>query len=194
MPQERCGTDELRGGDSGQVEGRFVAERLDGIWQAFDLKPHRECSPPAGPNREGKSVAEPFMRERLRPMFPGLRRRREQRRRSRDWRTISADIRRGRDQRQFSLVGQEAAVAQLEALLFRHDPIGINFETNTDEYRSEAETITLRRGEVSSVHDLLRVIHEEFVHWFDEETAGPEERYQQIACELGALWFEPSDD
>lgn len=48
-------------------------------------------------------------------MFPGLRRRREQRRRSRDWRIISADIRRGRDQRQFSLVGQEPAVAQLEA-------------------------------------------------------------------------------
>ncbi|MFJ8916848.1 hypothetical protein [Amycolatopsis sp. NPDC102389] len=32
-------------------------------------------------------------------------------------------------------------VASIEVLLFRHDPIGINFEYNTDEYQPEAESI-----------------------------------------------------
>jgi hypothetical protein len=35
-------------------------------------------------------------------------------------------------------------VSTIEALLFRLDPIGINFEDNTDEYRAEAETIARR--------------------------------------------------
>lgn len=30
------------------------------------------------------------------------------------------------------------------ALLFRHDPVGINFDENTDEYQPEAETILPR--------------------------------------------------
>ena len=32
----------------------------------------------------------------------------------------------------------------ITALLFRHDPIGINFEDNTDEYEPEARTILPR--------------------------------------------------
>jgi hypothetical protein len=74
------------------------------------------------------------------------------------------------------------------SLLFRHDPIGIKFETNTDEYEPEAGTILPRLRSCLSESDALRIIHEEFVHWFGAETAGPQERYVQISTEIWQLW------
>jgi hypothetical protein len=100
------------------------------------------------------------------------------------WRTVQDDAARARQTRQQLLTGQEGLVASIEDLLFRHDPIGINFDHNTDEYRSEAETITLRLPEAATEHDLRRIIHEEFVRWFDASTAGPAERYDSITREI----------
>ena len=74
------------------------------------------------------------------------------------------------------------------ALLFRHDPIGINFEENTDEYEVEVETILPRLRDCDSGDDVLQVVHEEFVRWFDSGTAGPREHYQKIASEIWRLW------
>ena len=79
-------------------------------------------------------------------------------------------------------MGQEDLVASIEELLFRHDPILINFGHNTDEYRPEAETITLRLPEAATEQDLQRIVHEEFVHWFGN--AGPVEHYESIAREI----------
>lgn len=91
------------------------------------------------------------------------------------------------------LVGQEDRVAQLEHLLFQRDPIGINFESNADEYRPEAETITLRLPEAGTEADLLRIIHEEFVHWFGDSTAGPISRYEGIASDVWLILNEGPD-
>ena len=75
------------------------------------------------------------------------------------------------------------------ALLFRHDPEGINFETNTDEYEPEVDTILPRlRSCHSEDDDVLKVVHEEFVQWFGAETAGPREHYARIAAEIWQLW------
>jgi hypothetical protein len=74
------------------------------------------------------------------------------------------------------------------ALLFRHDPVGINFEVNPDEYQSEAGTILPRLSGCRSADDACRVVHEEFVRWFSAGTAGPPERYAQIASEMWQLW------
>ena len=76
----------------------------------------------------------------------------------------------------------------IAALLFKHDPLGINFEDNTDEYESEARTILPRLRQCHSVEDALRSVHEEFVRWFTPEVAGPQERYAQIASEIWGLW------
>jgi hypothetical protein len=75
------------------------------------------------------------------------------------------------------------------ALLYRQDPIGINFEVNPDEYQPEAETILPRLSSCQSAEDVLQVVHQEFVRWF-ADTAGPQERYAQIASELWQLWLE----
>lgn len=48
------------------------------------------------------------------------------------------------------------------ALLFRYDPVGINFEVNPDEYETETGTILPRLLGCQSVDDVRRVIHEEF--------------------------------
>jgi hypothetical protein len=69
----------------------------------------------------------------------------------------------------------------LSKILFTEDPVGINFETNTDEYEPEVGTIIARLGECRSVDDMRRIVHEEFVKWFDVVTAGPPENYQIVA-------------
>lgn len=75
------------------------------------------------------------------------------------------------------------------ALLFRHDPIGIAFDNeNIDEYEPEAGTILPRLRRCESPADALRAIHEEFVRWFGADTAGPVERYEDIASEIWQLW------
>ena len=78
----------------------------------------------------------------------------------------------------------------MAALLYRHDPIGINFDfdDNKDEYESEAGTILPRMSGCRSVDDVLQVVHEEFVRWFDRGTAGPPEHYEKVASEVWQLW------
>ena len=61
----------------------------------------------------------------------------------------------------------------LSSLLFKTDPIGINFETNTDEYDPEVGTIIPRLRAAQSEADVQRIVHEEFCRWFDKKTAGP---------------------
>jgi hypothetical protein len=73
-------------------------------------------------------------------------------------------------------------------LLFRHDPVSINFENNPDEYEPEAGTILPRLRTCTSSDEVLRVVHEEFVRWFDSDIAGPAERYAEIASEIWQLW------
>jgi hypothetical protein len=74
------------------------------------------------------------------------------------------------------------------ALLFRRDPVGINFEVNTDEYLTEAETILPRLRGCHSADDALQVVHEEFLRWFGSSTAGPREHYKEITSEIWQLW------
>jgi hypothetical protein len=104
------------------------------------------------------------------------------------WTATSAKVEAARDERHRRLAGSGSEVGAIESLLFRHDPIGINFGDNQDEYRAEAETIVLRRAEARSVDDVVRIVHEEFVHWFDASIAGPEARYRAIAEDIWATW------
>ena len=77
---------------------------------------------------------------------------------------------------------------EVAAIFFRHDPIEINFEDNTDEYEPEARTILPRLRTCHSAEDVLAVVHEEFQRWFDPEIAGPREKYSTIANDVWALW------
>lgn len=77
---------------------------------------------------------------------------------------------------------------EIEALLFRHDPILIALAANTDEYDPEVGTILPRLSACASPADVTSVVHEEFVHWFGPELAGSRDKYSQIGTEVWELW------
>jgi hypothetical protein len=72
--------------------------------------------------------------------------------------------------------------------LFQADPIGINFETNTDEYESEAGTIIPRLSSAKSADDVQSIVFEEFCHWFDPVTVGPKEKYASVSATIWEIW------
>ena len=76
-------------------------------------------------------------------------------------------------------------------ILSRHDPIGINFGHNTDEYHPEVRTILPLLKSCNSPQEVLTAVHGEFQRWFDDE-AGPVENYREIAEEIWSLGKTPS--
>jgi hypothetical protein len=81
----------------------------------------------------------------------------------------------------------------VSALLFRLDPIGINFDTNTDEYEPEARTILPRLSKCRSQADVLQVVLEEFHRWFGDDIRGDKVSYEQIAAAIWDLWSSRSE-
>lgn len=76
--------------------------------------------------------------------------------------------------------------AILEDALASADPIRlIAMGAPDDEYDPEVETILPRLRSAGSAAEVRTVLHEEFVRWFDERTAGPPERYTAAAA---AIW------
>ncbi len=73
------------------------------------------------------------------------------------------------------------AFSRLARILFEEDPIGINFEGNTDEYEPEAGTILPHLRHCQTVAEIQGLLHSEFVRWFDASIAGPPERYRRAA-------------
>ncbi|MCE5268389.1 MAG: hypothetical protein LLG00_10935 [Planctomycetaceae bacterium] len=65
--------------------------------------------------------------------------------------------------------------------------MGINFESNTDEYDPEAGTILPRLSSCETEVDLLAVVHEEFTRWFGD-SAGSICRYRDAASEIWRIW------
>jgi len=112
-----------------------------------------------------------------------------------EWDQLAETVRSNKQARRQALAGQAAEVAWLENVLCESDPLGlVSLGAPVDEYRSEAETITLRRREASSRGDVQRIVHEEFVYWFDQQIAGPPGNYSQIAEVLWRRWNAmPSD-
>jgi hypothetical protein len=104
------------------------------------------------------------------------------------WVRIHDEVRRARQSRFEQTVTQRDLVDAVSQILFRADPVGINFETNTDEYDAEAETIVIGLPSTRGPDDVKALTHEAFVHWFGAQTAGPIERYAAVALEIWNLW------
>jgi hypothetical protein len=80
-------------------------------------------------------------------------------------------------------------VDEVAALLFRADPAGINFGSNTDEYESEAEVIVLGLEGTTGAEDVAELAQRVFSVWFDAEIAGAVERYGPVATEIWDAWL-----
>ena len=77
----------------------------------------------------------------------------------------------------------------VSAILFKADPMGINYKDNTDEYNPEATLIIARLGDCSSPNDLAQVLLEVFTENFDSHMAGKDPNaYLGIAKQIWALW------
>lgn len=103
---------------------------------------------------------------------------------------VLAEINADRAKREQVRLQSPELFAAISVAMFRHDPMGINMETNTDEYESEAGTVIPRLPSCSSSVDVVTILHEEFSRWFGADTAGPPSKYQALAGDVWALWSE----
>jgi hypothetical protein len=78
--------------------------------------------------------------------------------------------------------------ASISDALFEADPVGINFDVNTDEYEPEAGTIIPRLGSAKSAEVVQTIVYEEFCRWFDPTTAGRREKYASVSAKIWDLW------
>jgi hypothetical protein len=84
----------------------------------------------------------------------------------------------------------ETLLRQMVEVCMRHDPIGINFEVNSDDYEPEVRTILPRLKACENSNEAVKVVHEEFQKWFGLDIAGPKERYLSLAKEIWHVWNE----
>lgn len=82
-------------------------------------------------------------------------------------------------------------IERISRILFEEDPIGINFEENTDEYDPEARTIAPRLKNCETIEEIQIVVHEEFCKWFDQKIAGDLGNYRKIAERIWAMQHAP---
>lgn len=84
--------------------------------------------------------------------------------------------------------------AEVEKILFRVDPVGIDFGDNVDEYAPEVRTIIPRLEDARSEADVHCIVYEEFVQWFGAEIAGAASRkvYKDAAKKIWQAWLELS--
>jgi hypothetical protein len=103
------------------------------------------------------------------------------------WERLQAEVRAAKQSRFEQTATQRDLVDAVSQILFRADPAGINFETNTDEYEAEAETIVIGLPNAHRPEDVKALTHETFWQWFGPD-AGPIDRYAAVASEIWNLW------
>jgi hypothetical protein len=79
----------------------------------------------------------------------------------------------------------QTLVAAIQRAIDDADPIGLlEGGAPADEYSLEIGTIVPRAVKAQSVEQITTVIHEEFLHWFGDDTAGPREAYEAPARQI----------
>jgi hypothetical protein len=70
------------------------------------------------------------------------------------------------------------------SILYKYDPIHLNFEVNSDEYAPELRRFFRRYSPNLSENQTQNLLHAIFVEMFDARLAGSEENYRPIADEF----------
>src|SRR5712691_383546 len=97
----------------------------------------------------------------------------------------------GRRKRRQSLKAAYGSLySDVSCLLRAADPIGlIAMGAPDDEYDPEVSTILPRLREANAAADVQRIVHEEFVQWFDADIAGPLTGYADVAERIWKTWL-----
>jgi|GEM_PF-3280916 len=89
-------------------------------------------------------------------------------------------------------LGQPEIYAELYdavlATMFRHDPLGLNYEDNANEYAHEANAVLPRLRGAGTSDDVLHILFEEFVRSVGGGLAGDKSRYTALARDIWDLW------
>lgn len=101
---------------------------------------------------------------------------------------VAGDALAARALRRAQTADRRDLVAEVSRILFAADPIGLNFERNSDEYDSEAESIVIALPTTKGVDDVQVVTHEAFVQWFDPDIAGEPGAYRDAALQIWQAW------
>ena len=81
---------------------------------------------------------------------------------------------------------QEILVAAVQRAINEADPVGLlHIGAPSDEYSPEVGTIVPRLASAERLDNVAAVLHEEFVRWFGDDTAGPRHTYEAPA---GKIW------
>lgn len=72
--------------------------------------------------------------------------------------------------------------------LFRHDPMGLDFGDNRDEYEAEAADILTRLPNLKNAEQVTSETHAIFTRWFDGIDVGREASYAALGAEVWATW------
>lgn len=79
----------------------------------------------------------------------------------------------------------QAFAAAVERAINEADPIGLREAgAPADEYGPEIGTILPRLANVQQPGEVVGVLHEEFLRWFGEGTAGPRQAYEVPARQI----------
>ena len=105
--------------------------------------------------------------------------------------TVSQKMTEGRRKRCQSLKAAYGRLySDVSRLLREADPLGlIAMGAPDDEYDPEVSTILPRLREANAVVDVQRIVHEEFVHWFGADIAGPITAYADVAERIWGTWL-----
>lgn len=81
--------------------------------------------------------------------------------------------------------------SEVSRLLREADPIGlIAMGAPDDEYEPEISTLLPRLREANAAGDVQRIVHEEFVRWFDANIAGPISGYADVSERIWRVWLQ----
>jgi hypothetical protein len=86
------------------------------------------------------------------------------------------------------VIDYEQRFHELSAIIYRVDPIGLNFEENPDEYDPEARTILPRLTRCGSIEDVDRVVREELGKWFSPELVSRSPTCDQVVADIWTWW------
>lgn len=79
----------------------------------------------------------------------------------------------------------QTLVAAIQRAIDDADPIGLlEGGAPADEYSPETGTIVPRVVNAQSLDGITAVVHEEFLRWFGEDTAGPRQAYEAPARQI----------
>jgi hypothetical protein len=107
----------------------------------------------------------------------------------RHWREVLAPrLAAGDVGREQALIGQDDLVSRVEALLFHHDPMSVNYEENYDEYRGEARNIVPRLVSAADELSVLKIVRDECTRMFGP--VGRMESYRACASDIWQLLTE----